>query len=268
MLLFAMLITACDKTEEDDFIVSAECSTVTIQAKTPDVDQEGIHVYIFGKAGKLVEQSLMSSPEESPKFDLPPGDYTMLCLTGVPENLIPEKPDLETCIKGVPMPATKPITYARHKFKVERKPLNLKIQLYYITASIEFNLSGLKKAKNVEVEITDTFTGFTIIGKYINEGKSTKIKCHKEGDLWKSDKKYILPTEEAPSCIINVENENNKESYTYKFQEKIKHKYPYIINGNYIGNFEFVGDFVSPEWKNPIKIDFEFGNVEEAETEE
>lgn len=263
LLLSVMLIQACDKSEQEEIMSSAECKSVTIQAMTPEENQDEIKVFIFNfKSGNLVTRFKVNSSKIQKEVKLRHGDYVIVCLSGVSDEIIGKNPKYTSVLTGFKQPVSKVVSYASRKFTVKNnKSLKLSLNMINTMASTEFSLNGLEDAKKVELEIANLYTSFLMNGKTTKELGTAKIKCHKEGGVWKSDKCYIFGSgSELPNCIINIEKENIEESYTYTFKNKIMHNHPYIITASYLENCVITGEIVSSGWAETEYINFEFGD--------
>ena len=282
-ILLMLLVASCSSylTEDEENGIDENIGkgaypvTLNVRSGSSGSVEYPINVYVFNQSGKLVEQSVVESPETPFETRLSPGEYTLSAFSGLnnTDYMLPKELSASSIIQpkeGRLCPT--PLQHGYCSFKLDRKK-SLSIHLAYIVSSLEFKINKIPAdASAVEVSVSPVSQGYSMEGEYTNDKQTCSTACHLEGSTWEAGPLYIFPSKSPQSVLsITITRPSGEETLSYSYQYQLQPAQPYRFSGNYNESIGLDGTFEIEGWKPGIDVSFDFteeGTANKDDTED
>lgn len=265
VIIYALtsLLYSC-QTIADEKLPTEECRLKITTKKTADIAKatsrkDSVCLYIYNSKDKLQTTSQCNIEEE---FDLklPQDNYTIIAISGMPEEYIGKKMNLDDAIKmGEKNISPVPIFYGRTSANLKKKTHRTIVHMQSTMARMKIKISGIREAESVKLKLADICSELSFDGNCNNECGISTIDCHKEGFDYMADI-YMLPSlHNYVPISIEVEKSAEIKNYSYRLQHAIKANTPYEIIASYSEGTGIEGNFIIEDWESPVIINIDFG---------
>lgn len=268
LLAAAILITSCEKSEFNQLqygnAKTSQVAILTRGAVSAPLSYP-VSVYAFHSNGTLGTSQTISSPEEQISLSLYSGqDYRIVAVAAPTSDYsIADVSDLSselsvTSSEGI---AENPMQWGSAEIVPSAEKSTVAIQMGQKMASMEISLSDLPTGcTEVSVSVQSVSKSMTLNGE-CKGSQTAHIKCVREGEVWKSPTRYILPsTAEQTVFTIAYKNDETEHFCSVTYLGQLLAGTPYNISGKFTdGTMEVTGEISASGWADAVNLNFQFG---------
>lgn len=274
LLLLVLSVVSCQRPmydEEDEEESSQANLPVKVSARSSGDSQINYpaYIYAFAEDGSCSASQKMQDNGQI-EMKLSPARYTIVAIAGLGEEyIVPESPCLDDVIvmkennrsSRALMMGTSTVTIAN------KKNVSVSVTLYYAVSLVNVTLEDIPPSvKTVRLQISPLYSSLSFTREYSGKDKNTEVVCKQEtGGIWSANPFYIFPGNGSQTVFsITLEDDSETKTFGYTFKGKPEANVPLNIGGSYSGDVTIGGNLISGEWKDPVNVNFNFGDSDEG----